>query len=90
MAAQALHAAIEFCIRHREISEHWNKISNYICILQINDEQQLINLTSAAKLLHIVYTEFREPDLENSLTAICLCPGKVSKKLVQKLKLAFI
>jgi hypothetical protein len=46
-------------------------------------------LLGRAKELGIVYSEFREPDYENSLTAICIEPGEKSKRLVKELKLAF-
>lgn len=88
-ASQICHALVEFSLQHREIYENWQKNSNYICLLQIENEQQLFNLSLLAKELHINGSLFREPDYDNSLTAIAFEPGKNSKKLLQKLKLAF-
>ena len=88
-SSQIVHAQIQFGFEHSDIFKEWFAISNYICLLQIPNEEELFNLTCKAKELGIKYSEFREPDLEDSLTAICLAPGKISKKLVSKLKLAF-
>jgi hypothetical protein len=78
-----------FGLDHRELFERWQTISNYICLLQIDNEEKLATLLWRAKELGIVCSEFREPDYGNSLTAICLEPGVKSKKLVSGLKLAF-
>jgi hypothetical protein len=58
-------------------------------LLKVDNEEKLAMLLGRAKELHIVCSEFREPDYENSLTAICIEPGERSKRLVKDLKLAF-
>ena len=64
-------------------------ISNYICLLKVANESELKDLLVAAKERQIACSEFREPDYDDSLTAICLEPGEKSKRLVRGLKLAF-
>jgi hypothetical protein len=71
------------------IDKEWFNNSNYICLLSVADEQELNNLILKAKNKEIALSEFREPDLNNSLTAICLAPGQLTKKIVSGLKLAF-
>lgn len=88
-AAQALHAKAEFIFKYQETARAWHDESNYVCILQIENEAKLFELLQKSKQLNIECAEFYESDLADSLTAICLAPGKLSKKLVQKLKLAF-
>jgi hypothetical protein len=64
------------------------KDSEYICILEIDNEQELVNLLEAAIEKNVPSASFNEPDFDNSLTAIALAPGQISKKLCSRLKLA--
>ena len=86
--AQSCHAALCFREEHEEISKQWLKESNYICILEVNSEQDLIDLLEISKKHNIASSLFKEPDLNNSLTAIALEPGLISKKICSKLPLA--
>lgn len=86
--AQSVHAAFAFSQAHPEITGLWMKESNYICILEIEGEEKLFNLINDALRDGIASTMFREPDLDNSLTAIAIEPGPKSKKLCSNLKLA--
>lgn len=83
--AQCVHVMNEFSIKNKLIFDHWYNDSNYICILAVENEAELIDLIEKAK--DITFSLFREPDLDNEITAIALEPGKVSKKLCQKLSL---
>lgn len=58
-------------------------------MLCVNTEEDLINLINKSKELELKYSQFLEPDLDNALTAICIEPGKLTKKLVSHIKLAF-
>jgi peptidyl-tRNA hydrolase len=87
-AAQLCHALRQFSNDYPEIDKNWFINSNYICLLSVNSEAELFNLCKKCDELNLCYSKFFEPDLNNSLTAICLAPGKLSKKLVSKLKLA--
>jgi len=71
------------------IDQEWFHNSNYICLLSVADEQELNNLMRSAKYKDIILSEFREIDFNNALTAICLEPGQLTKKLVSGIKLAF-
>jgi hypothetical protein len=62
--------------------------SEYICILAAENEEELKNLMQQAAELYIPCEGFREPDLNDSLTAIALGPGIKSKSLCANLKLA--
>lgn len=64
------------------------ELSNYICILEIDNEQYLLELLTKAKQQDILTSYFNEPDFNNSLTAIVLEPGLKSKKICSTLKLA--
>jgi len=86
--AQSVHAAFQFSKEHPNIAINWMKKSNFICILQIKNEEQLANLTIKAINHNLAYSEFREPDYNNSLTAITIEPGQKTKELVKNLRLA--
>ncbi len=62
--------------------------SNYICLLSVSSEHDLIKLLEKANLYNIKISVFREPDIDNQITAIALAPGAKSKKLCNNLKLA--
>lgn len=88
-ASQISHSAIEFCFRHPEITKDWFINSNYICLLQVKNEEELIKLINKAEEKEIKYSIFKESDLNDSITSICLEPGIKTKKIVSSLKLAF-
>jgi len=87
--AQACHAAFTFSSEHPEIAKDWLLNSNYICILEIDDEDKLQELLDKARHLNIPHSLFIEPDYNYSLTAIALAPTLASKKLCRGLRLAF-
>jgi peptidyl-tRNA hydrolase len=84
---QAAHAAIDF--QHENVAEslEWHKSSNYLAILTVKDEQELIDLMVKVSLRGIKYTIFREPDLENQITAVALEATNASKKVTSSLPL---
>lgn len=86
-AVQAIHATVEFSIHHSHLYKEWHTNSNYVCLLEIENEVELQNLLEKAREQNIYLSIFREPDLNNCITAICLEPK--GKKLVSNLKLAF-
>ena len=88
--AQSCHAAFAFSQEHPEISKEWIINSNYICILEIDSEQELVKLLETANRENILNSIFIEPDFNNALTAIVFAPSPQSKKLCSKLKLASI
>lgn len=87
--AQSCHVAFQFAHEKPLLSSHWIINSNYICILEVNDENELSNIFNIAKESGVECTGFIEPDYNNSLTAIALEPGGLSKKICRNLKLAF-
>jgi peptidyl-tRNA hydrolase len=87
-AVQSLHAGIQFVFEHPEYAEHWYKQSNYLGLLSVADEQELTKLIEQAAANDIHFSIFREPDIEDQITAIALSPGPKSKKLCSKLQLA--
>ena len=88
-ASQLCHALRQFANDHPEIDKCWFDNSNYICLLAVSSENELHELCRKVEELGLHYSKFHEEDLDNALTAICLEPGKITKKLVSSLNLAF-
>lgn len=80
-AVQAGHAAIDFQHEHPEIAKEWQTKSNYLAFLTVADEAQLIKLITKAVLTGIKHTVFREPDIDNQITAVAFEPSEASRKL---------
>lgn len=86
-AVQNGHAAIDFTFEHPEVAKDWNQNSNYLIYLTARDEEELEQLLQKAQFRDIRTTSFREPDINNELTAIALEPSQLSRKLVSNLPL---
>ena len=87
-AVQASHAGIDFQHQHPEIAKQWNKESNYLIILSVENEDQLSLYLEKFKFYNIKTTTFREPDIGNEITAIAVEPSEKTRKLTSKLPLA--
>ena len=70
---------------HTIIANEWMNNSDYICILESENLNQLIE---KVLINDIGFSIFREPDLDNEITAIALSPCDKSKKICSNLKLA--
>lgn len=88
MSVQAMHAAIQFQHDYPEHATVWYKQSNYLGFLSVSNEDELGRLIRKATDLGIKFSVFREPDIDDQITAIALEPGVLSKKLCSNLKLA--
>lgn len=87
-AVQSMHALRQFTEEHPERDKEWFKNSNYLGLLSVSDESALNALIEQAANQNIRFSVFREPDIDNQITAIALEPSPKSKKMCSKLKLA--
>lgn len=88
-AVQSGHAAINFIFEHPDRAGPWFKNSNYLVMLETQNEQSLINLIEKCEKKKLKFTIFREPDLNNQITAIAVEPSDETKKVVSNLPLLF-
>ena len=86
-ATMACHAAIDFQHEYPAESTEWHNSSNYLAILTVKDEQELIDLMVKVSLRSIKYTIFREPDLNNQITAVALEASNETRKVTSSLPL---
>lgn len=73
---------------HPEQSKIWHETSDYIVVLNIDDEEKLKELMQKALEEKINFSSYKEPDLDNQYTAVAFEPNKKSKSLCRGLKLA--
>ena len=86
--SQATHAAIDFILEYPELSKQWREVSNHICILSVNNEEELNKLIIRAETYKVRFKVFKEPDYDFALTAIAFEPGIPSLKVCSGIKLA--
>lgn len=83
-ATQATHAALLFAQEFPQIYEKWSK-DPYLALLSVKNEQELHNLISKLEKSKIKFSVFREPDINNQVTAICIEPSEASRKATSSL-----
>ncbi len=72
---------------HPDIDKEWYKSSNYLALLSVENEKDLLSLLERAEKRNILCSYFREPDLDDEITAIVLEPGLDSRRLTSHIKL---
>lgn len=86
--AQAVHAAFEFATEWPSITQVWTNNSNFLVVVAVSDEDALVHLAAAAAEEGLAFTSVREPDYNNTLTAVALEPGDQASKLCAQFPLA--
>lgn len=85
-SVQSTHAGILFIFEHPEISQIWHK-DPYLAQLSAKNEDALKHLILKLEKNQIKYSVFREPDLNNEITAIAIEPSDKTRRLVSNLPL---
>lgn len=86
-ATQAAHAAFDFGVNHPSITRFWHNESQYLVLLTVANEADLISLRDQADRLSIPFSEYHEPDWGNELTSLALAPSEKTRRLTGKLPL---
>lgn len=87
-AVQGMHALVEFQFEHPEQAKEWHSISNHLCFLSVDDEAVLSGLCGTLFARGIRHSQFREPDMGMSLTAIAIEATVEASEAVKHLKTA--
>lgn len=82
-ACQGIHAVCEFMDQHPEAYNKWYKESNYLAFLSVKNEKSLERYAFLADRAGILFSEFREPDLDNALTAIVFDATVESREMLK-------
>lgn len=77
----------EFEKQHKLQYEDWYKISRTIVLLSVDSLAELELLSERFKMDNIVFSEFREPDLEDALTSLCVLSSEKVRKICKNLPL---
>lgn len=85
-SVQSTHVALDFIIANPAIAENWHS-SNYLICLAVSNETDLKRLIEKCSMKDLEFSIFREPDLNNEITAICIEPSEETQKLVSNLPL---
>ena len=80
------HAAIQFVFDHPEVAQLWIK-DPYLAQLSVENEHDLRVLIAKLKKCNIKYSVFREPDIDNQITAIAIEPSDQTRKITSSLPL---
>jgi hypothetical protein len=54
-------------------------------LLSVKNEQELKNLISKLEKSSIKFSTFREPDIDNQITSICIEPSDASRRITSSL-----
>lgn len=87
-AVQSCHAIRQFVAEHTERDIEWFHASNYLALLSVNDEIELMRLIVAASDHGLACSAFREPDVDGRITAIAIEAGPKAVELCKGLPLA--
>src|SRR5258708_2755309 len=85
---QTAHAIADFAYDHSDQFRQWKEQSNSIITLSIMDEVSLIALYERLKIKTPYITAFREPDVQDQMTAICVYGTPEIRKMLSNLPLA--
>lgn len=87
-AVQSCHAIRQFTAEHPEVDSEWFTKSNYLALLSVADEKELMRLIVAADDHGLKWSAFREPDVGGAITAIAIEPHPKAQELCKSLPLA--
>ena len=88
MIAQAGHSIVEFSKEFNDLYNDWHNNSNYLIVLEIDNEKELKDLYNKLKWHGAHVVAFYEPDIDNQMTSICYYGTPEMRKHTQKLDLA--
>lgn len=78
----------QFVADHPERDAQWFVGSNYLALLSVANEVELMRLITGAQDLGLQWSAFREPDVGGQITAIAIEPHPKAIDLCGRLPLA--
>ena len=87
-AVQSCHAMRQFTAEHSQRDNEWFANSNYLALVSVTDEVELMRLIAEAKDRGLRWSAFREPDVGGQITAIAIEPHPKTAELCKGLPLA--
>jgi len=87
-AVQSCHAIRQFTADHPDNDEDWFKSSNFLALLSVANEVELMRLLVTAADHGLRTSAFREPDVGGAITAIAIESHPKTAELCKHLPLA--
>ena len=87
-AVQSCHAIRQFTADHPGIDAEWFQTSNYLALLSVKDEVELMRLIVQASDAKLNWSAFREPDVGGAITAIAIEPHPLATEMCKNIPLA--
>lgn len=85
---QPAHALAEFAVKYPRCFKKWQTVYQNLVVLSVQDEAELEALSQKFGEQNLKYVLFREPDVNNQITAIAVQPHIKTYKLTSSLPLA--
>ena len=76
-----------FQYEHPELAKKWYKESNYLIYLSVNNESELKQLIQKLQKSNLKFSIFRESDIDDQITAICIEPSEETRRITSSLPL---
>lgn len=75
---------MQFALEYPQIYQNWMK-NPFLVLLALKNEYELISFISKLQQNQIKYSIFREPDINNQLTSVCIEPSELTRKLTSNI-----
>lgn len=86
-AAQSIHSTVQYLYEHPTNSVEWFSKSNYLVLLSVGLEKDLVDLTEKLDRLGIPFSKFYEPDLNNELTSVSFLSSPITRRITSGMPL---
>lgn len=83
-ATQAAHSLAQFIFEHPAEATQWFK-DPYLAVLSVQNEEELNSLIAKLEKSKVKYSIFREPDINNQITAIAIEPSDQTRRLTSSI-----
>ena len=85
-ATQSIHSVAQFIFENPDVAKQWNK-DPYLAVLSVENESELEQLIQKLQKSNLKYSTFRESDIDNQITAICIEPSEKTRKVTSSMPL---
>jgi peptidyl-tRNA hydrolase len=85
---QVAHGVSVFASEHETEYKDWLRDNHHIIVFAVENLVELLEFHKKVKTMEVKHTIFEEPDINNEITVVVLCPCRKAKRAVEGLKLA--
>lgn len=85
-STQSIHSVAQFIFDYPHIAQKWNS-NPYLAVLSVENESELKQLIHKLENSKLNYSVFRESDIDDQITAICIEPSDETRRLTSSMPL---